>query len=122
MVKLFLISLDLMVALPILGVAAVLLFSNIYSSQGSALHLAELQRGQLGAFEYSQTAAAAVDGSAANFTDAESIISGIAGNTGLAFGLYPPSNGACSFGSQVCRLVTVSGVPYLLVVSNESTG
>ena len=122
MAKLFLVSLDLMVALPILGVAALLLFSSVYSSQDSVLHLAVSQYGQLSALVHSQVVVVAVDGNAVNLTSAESIVSGAAINTGLVFGLYPLGSGSCASGPQACRIVTVSGVPYLLVVSNESAG
>ncbi len=121
MAKLFLISLDLLVALPILGVASLLLFSSIYSSQTYALGIARGQYSQLGAFEVSQEAAPALDSNATNYTSAESITYGIESRTGFTLELLRPKVNLCSGIWQACRIVTVSGVPYLLVVSNEGS-
>lgn len=120
--RLFLVSLDLLVALPILGIVSLLLFSSIYTSQRSLQGLAEWQYWQLKAFGASQQAAVLLDSSQVNYTAAETAVSGIADNASVSFGLLPANEGACPAVSAVCRLVTLSGVPYLLVVYNASTG
>ena len=119
--KLVIISLDLIVALPVLSVAALLLFSSIRGTQGYLLSLGNSESARLNALVVSQQIAEKIDASAANYSTAVRI----AGSTSAAYNisrslLAYSGPSPCGGARTVCRLVTISGNAYLLVLNYES--
>ncbi|MDE1873535.1 MAG: hypothetical protein KGI04_00220 [Candidatus Micrarchaeota archaeon] len=118
MKRLFLISLDLLAALPILCIASALVLSSISSSQNYLLALGESRGTLLNAIVASQQIAVELDAGPTNYSQAASMAGTIASTEGLSAQLLESVGGAsCSGPSSFCRLVTVSGDVYLLVVS-----
>ncbi len=118
--KLVIISLDMLVALPILSVAMLLLFSSIRGTQGYLLALGGSQGARLNALVASQRIAQAIDASY-NYSVAMSSSESISSSYGLVsriVGQYDAQ--ACGSQYALCRLVTVSGSTYLLVVNYEN--
>lgn len=123
MKKLLLISLDLMLALPILGLGFAALFSSIIGSQSYLLALARLENRTLSLSVASQQVAEALDADAVNYSAAYQAASVVAKENGVAAIIANRSFAqGCASALEVCRLVTVSGSVRLLVVSYENSG
>lgn len=119
--KLMILSLDLMLALPIASVAFLLLFSSIRGSQDYQLASAAFTNRDLNAFTVSQQIATTLDASALNHSMALLIASNISKEHGLTSSMTIPEDAmTCTPLLAVCRLVTISGSSYVLVVSHES--
>ncbi len=121
--KLVIISLDLMLALPILALGLAVLFSSIVNSQTYLLAFAGLQNKTLDLFTTSQQIAHALDANQVNGTTAAELASDIALGNGVAAGVLDVGSAAdCVNALTLCRIVTVSGAARLLVVSYENAG
>ena len=113
----------MLVALPILSVAVILLFSGIRGSQAYLLELGGSQTSRLNELVASQQIAHAIDTCACNYSDAARLAVGISQDYGLTVRLGGQGIGqACVDSGVVCRLVTVSGNVYPMVASYESAG
>lgn len=120
--RLVMISLDMVVALPILSVAVLLLLSSIRGTQGYLLELGVSEASRLRMLSASQQIAGAVDASA-NYSSALLAAGTVSARYGLSAQLSDPGEAPeCSAAGTACRLVTVSGMAYLMVVRNESAG
>ncbi len=119
--KLVLVSLDLMLALPILTAGFAFLFSSIGGSQSYLLTLANSQDRYLNLFSSSQKIATVLDSQRMNYSSAASFASETAIGEGMSATLGP-SPDSCYAPFTLCRLVTVSGDSYFLVLSYESSG
>ncbi len=123
MKKLVIISLDLLVALPILTLVLALLFSSVKGTQAYLPELGLTQEAWLRAAVASQLCASRVDLQAGNMTSANSIAAGIASSLNVSVSMVPyQDTRPCGSARALCRLVTVSGHAYLLVVSYEGAG
>lgn len=119
--KLVLVSLDLMLALPILTAGFAFLFSSIGGSQSYLLTLAKSQDRYLGLLSSSQRIASVLDSQQMNYSSAERFASEAAAEEGISARMSSDAN-ACGAPLTVCRLVTVSGNSYFMVLSYESSG
>lgn len=121
--KIFIISLDMLVALPVLSVAMLLLFSSVKGTQSYLLTLGVSQTSRLNAIVTSQQIAGRIDSGVLNYSDALELADSVSGKYGLTAQLLSHNSvSGCGSAGIVCRLVTVSGNVYVLVVSYESTG
>ena len=122
MSKLVIISLDLMLALPIVSIAFILVFSSIRGSQGSMLDSASFEERELRAFTASQSIAGKLDASALNLSGAAELVKNASNQYEVSVTLAGLGGSAeCSAGHSVCRLVTLSNSVYILVVRYENT-
>lgn len=114
--KFQMISLDLMVALPIISAAILLLFSSFYSSQTYLTESSRSEAELLSLYYDSQFMASVIGTTNANYTSSLNIV----GNSSMIYRV----NATLSALNQedmcpvlaVCRIVTVSSVPYMLEV------
>ncbi len=122
MKKLVLISLDLVVALPIVATSFALLFSSIGGSQGYLLGLASFQNRYLYAVTVSHTAASSLDSGTMNYSVAIQLVQNISKESGLGLSVTNYSSpGPCYESKVLCRLVTLTDSAYLLVVNYANT-
>ncbi len=119
--KLVLVSLDLMLALPILTAGFAFLFSSIGGSQSYLFALANSQDRYVNLLSSSQKMAIALDSRPMNYSSAASFASETAIGEGLSASLDVNPD-SCYAPFTLCRLVTVSGDSYFLVLSYESSG
>lgn len=111
-----------MLALPIVSVAFILLFASIKGSQGYLLDSANFQSKELYAFAASQNIASALDASPLNLSSATVLAQNLSNQYRVGVILVQPSEiAACNSSSSMCRLVTLSGSVYVLVVRYETT-
>lgn len=115
------VSLDLMLALPIASVAFLLLFSSIKSSQSYLASSANSEGRSLEALVVSQQIANKLDSSALNYSGAVGIAANISAAHGFGVRILSLGSGySCGSLLTICRLVTLSGSVYVLLVYNES--
>ncbi|MDE1854923.1 MAG: hypothetical protein KGH57_01210 [Candidatus Micrarchaeota archaeon] len=118
--KIFIISLDMLIALPILSVAMIFLFSSMRGTQSYLLALGSSRGPRLNALVASQQISQAIDNGAYNYSTALQLAGGISAKYGLSSQiLNQGSIQQCGNSNTVCRLTTISGNAYLLVVSYE---
>ncbi len=123
MKKLVIISLDLLAALPILTIAFALFFSSVGGTQPYLLSLGVSQAAGLREATASQLISSQIDGGPANYSTAEGIASRVSSSYNVSSRLVGLDEAqACEIGRTLCRLVTISGNAYLLVVSYEGAG
>jgi hypothetical protein len=121
--KLFIISLDLLLALPIVSIGFVLLFSSITSSQGYLYALAASQNRTLTLVSVSQQIEDQIESREANVTLAYQIAASASAKSGLGAEITDFHNASgCMSPLTLCRIVMVSGDAELLVMKYESSG
>lgn len=119
--KAVIVSLDLLIASSLASIGILLLLASVRASQSYFLAVAEYQNHSMGTISASQGIASAIDSPGTNISVAVSISNQIAGERGLVSHIDALGDAAeCHSPQAVCRLVTVSGSTYLLVISNES--
>jgi hypothetical protein len=119
--KIFIISLDMLVALPVLSLAAMLLFSSARGTQSYLLVLGGAYGSRLDAITASQQISQSIDSGTYNYSSASQAASGVAGEYGLAAQLIGlDAVLRCGGFGEICRIVIVSGRAYVLVVSYEN--
>jgi hypothetical protein len=119
--KAVIVSLDLIIASALASIGILLLLASVRASQSYLLAVAEYQNRSMETISASQEIASAIDSPDTNISVAVSISNQIAGERGLVSRLDALGDAAeCHSPQTVCRLVTVSGSTYLLVISNES--
>jgi hypothetical protein len=119
--KIFIISLDMLVALPVLSLAAMFLFSSARGTQSYLLSLGGAYGSRLDAITASQQISQSIDSGTYNYSSASQAASSVAGEYGLAaqvIGLDAVQR--CGGFGEICRIVIVSGRAYVLVVSYEN--
>ena len=120
--KLVIISLDLLLALPVLTLGVTLLFSSVNDSQLRLLSLAEAHNRTLDLLTASQQIAVKVDSGAYNFSSAYAAAAELASSSGLKAEITQLNHtAACAEPFSQCRIVTIGGMAYLLVLSHENT-
>jgi hypothetical protein len=119
--KLFIISLDLLLALPIISIGLMLLFSSITSSQSYLTTLAVSQNRTLTLVSISQQIEDLIDSREANLTLAYQIAAAASDKAGLAVAITDLNASNCMFPLTICRIITVSGHAELLVVKYASS-
>ena len=120
--KAAIVSLDLLAASSIAALAVLLLLASVRASQSYFLSMAEYQNRSMSMISGSQEIAEALASSRANFSVAVSLSNWIASRQGLRSHLSPSADlSPCHSPLSLCRLVTVSGSTYLLVVSYENS-
>lgn len=119
--KMVIVSLDLMLALPVLTAGVVFLFSSISGSQSYLLAQAKSQGRYISLLSSSQRIAGALDSQEMNYSSAVALASGMAAEGGLSASIVASAD-SCGVPNAMCRLVTISGSSYFLVLSNESAG
>ncbi|MGA3020831.1 MAG: hypothetical protein ABSD68_02685 [Candidatus Micrarchaeales archaeon] len=120
--KLFIISLDLLLALPIVSVGFMLLFSSIASSQSYLTTLAVSQDRMLSLVSISQQIEERIDSREANMTLAYQIAASASNKTGLTAEITDLHNErGCISPLALCRVITVSRYAKLLVVKYASS-
>ncbi len=108
------VSLDLMIALPILSVALLLAFGYFRTQDAYLAAYGKDQNAYLRLCYDSQAIVLLLYSAQANYTEALSIISGSSGAYGADATLGSPADG-CQDGG-VCRIVLIGQKPYLLQV------
>lgn len=118
--KLMIIALDMLVALPIVTAAFALLLSSVSGSQAYLPALGSSEAARLNAIVTSQQIIDRVIVSA-NYSSAEQAAQDIASAYNVTAQLSSVGSAAqCGSRNSVCRLATVSGTAYLLVISYEN--
>ena len=121
MKKLVMVSLDLMAALPIASLAFILLFSSMRNSQAYLLNSADFQGRYLDEMTVSQQIAGLLDLGNLNYTSSLQSAEKMSAENGFVLSISPlDSPDPCAQPSAVCRIVTISGSAYLLVLSYEN--
>ena len=114
--RLQLISLDLMVALPVASAAVVLLFGGFYSAQSYLASSSRSQAELLSLYYRSQVAVSVLDTSQPDYGQAVAILANLSEEYGMNATLAPlGQTEECSLG-EVCRVATFSSKSYILVV------
>lgn len=112
------ISLDLMVALPIVAVSVVLLFGCLYATQYGISQSATYQKNALQRLEASQLIASGIEQAHDNYSSslllARSLAQGLGVNESINGSV---DQQACDASLTVCRLITVNGSSYFLVIT-----
>ena len=119
--KLVLVSLDLMIALPILTAGFAFLFSSIGGSQSYLFALANSQDRYVNLLSSSQKIVLTLDSQLMNYSSAARFAYETAIGEGISASLDSNPD-SCYEPFTLCRLVTVSGNSYFLVLSYESSG
>jgi hypothetical protein len=117
--KLMIVSLDLMLALPIVTAGFAFLFSSIASSQPYLADLAVSQNITLSMLSVSQRISAAIGLEGLNYSEAEGLASSLAYAGGVSYRIQKDPVG-CGMPSTLCRVITISGSAYVLVLSHAS--
>lgn len=116
------VSLDLLVASSVAAMAILLALASVRASQSYFLYLAGYQNRSFREISSSQEMAAALDSSNANLSTGNSISKWMSSSQGTESSLEGLGNlSECAFPLTICRLVTLSGSTYLLVVSDENS-
>lgn len=110
------ISMDLIVALPILSVALLALFWNSGSAMEYVDSYATAQSRALSLYYYSQAAVSLFVSSNMTYTGAQDALGQMSHGYGINATLDSLHGGASCMPRDVCRVVVLGAVPYLLVI------
>lgn len=118
--KLLLISLDLIVALPIASAAILLLFGSLSNAGSYMAASARSQAMSLSIYYKSELLVTLLSNADLNYTSAIQVAGRFSEVYGVNSTLVPlaiAENQSCS-GSAACRVVTISSISYLVTVSD----
>ncbi len=111
------ISLDLMIALPILALTLLLLFSGIYSAESGLGSLAVHQKSILQRYSGSQLIATEIARSHANLSSALSLAGYISRGLDVNASITQSTNVTlCNTGYTICRMLVIQNRSYFLVI------
>ena len=120
MQKLAIVSLDLMVALPIVAASFLLILSSTKFSEAYLSDASMHQAALLGLYAKSQAAASVLSGGAVSYSSALMMAKSLS-SEGIDSHLTSLQNTSfCNMWESVCRIVVVSGNAYLLVINYEN--
>jgi len=120
--RLMIISLDLLLALPVLTLGITLLFSSINDSQMQLLALAESHNRTLNLLTASQQIVDKIDSGIYNRSAAAAAAAEFAGLSGLRSEITLLNHSdACAEPFSQCRILVLEGSAYLLVLSHENS-
>lgn len=114
--RLQLISLDLIVALPIVSGAVLLLFLGFGSAQGYLLQMTRSEGGTLTLYYDSQYAVTLLESRNESYSEAAALLQNYSANEGINATMYGLGQAAVCSGPRFCRTVTISSGSYLLVI------
>lgn len=121
--RLMLISLDLMLALPIVSGTLFLLFGNFYNAQSYLSESARLQDNTISLYYRSELITSVISGADQDFTEANDTVNYFSGEYRINATLKQLNSENSDFcsGSGVCRIVTSRHGSYLLTVGGNKT-
>ena len=111
-----LISIDLIVAMPIISLAILVLFAGLYLIPRSYLGLESAYARKLSLYSDSQLIVSSINASNAGYSSDAEISAGIAEAYGANAVISPAVGGVQCLLYSVCRLIYIKGMPYVLEV------
>lgn len=121
--KAFLVSFDMLVALPIASFGIIFLLTSYHSSSMQLEAFSASKSLQLDLYLKSQEALNAIEKAGLGYQEASQLLANYSSTSPFYFRLLPFSNKTSSIclGNNICRIAEISNNSYFLVVSNETS-